>query len=695
MKNAFAFDDEYIFIWMRGILDDLPYGFRSSGTSKWLRSVITHEFSHIVIAHAAKDILSFLEPTSYVPRWFNEGLARYMEPDGWTSDLDAFLRVATVSGHLDLGMTDDYLSGGMMYEGGQSFVRYIAVTYGDSAIVKILHYRSWIFYDFFEAVKAATKKDIGELEEDWRKTLNVYYNSNYGQKEEASEFARSIPSGLAVTLAARLEPGGRRIALIGNRTKKSPSRLYLLPNDSSGNVNLISEEAGIEPVISWYPGKDALCISKYRVGSAGNLLHDLYRVDIESGEMIRLTDDGRYEEPDVALQGNRIVAVHTEQNHSDLYLLNADGSHPEQLTEYNDAYTQVYAPRWSPDGKFITYSVFRSNGMRDIAIVDVATKKSMLITNDSANDRASMFSPDGKELVFLSHRNGIPNCYRMSTSSMANSRATQLTDIAGAMYPWDWSGTKDSVLVTSFDSRNTVGLYWIAAKREVKSAAVPLLKEKYNDWRNVHFPLITRTPDSIPAVAINDLGSYNSLMHIHPIFVLPVIASDKGASGDAGNRFGLFGTAFDPMQKHLVTALADYGDASREFGGFLNYTNRQLDQIISITGLHTYGFIRTLAERSLYQRDEGGALTISQVFATPNSITTSHSLAISASYRKVEPVNMQDFDSLAYNKTPLTYRGLDMSLQYILISRDLILRAEILHADKKISGDLTYTRGKL
>ena len=77
IKNAFAFEDDYIFIWMRGILDDLPYGFRSSGTSKWLRSVITHEFTHIVIAHATKDIFSFFSPGGYVPRWFNEGLARF------------------------------------------------------------------------------------------------------------------------------------------------------------------------------------------------------------------------------------------------------------------------------------------------------------------------------------------------------------------------------------------------------------------------------------------------------------------------------------------------------------------------------------------------------------------------------------------------------------------------------------------
>ncbi len=695
IKNAFAFEDDYIFIWMRGILDDLPYGFRSSGTSKWLRSVITHEFTHIVIAHATKDILSFFTSGSDIPRWFNEGLARYMEPDGWTSDLEALLRVATVSGHLDLGTTDDYLSGGMTYEGGQSLVRYIAATYGDSALVKILKYRNWIFYEFFEAVESATKKDIFTLIDDWKKTLNVYFNSNYGQKEEANEFARTIPSGLAVTVAARLEPGGKRIALIGNRTKKSPARLYILKNDVSGEPILLSDEAGIEPVISWYPGNEALCISKYRLGTNGNLIHDLYRVDIETREFTRITNDGRYEEPDVALQGNRIVAVRTEQNHSDLYILNSDGSHPEQLTNYNDANTQVYAPRWSADGKQITYSVFRTNGMRDIAVIDVATKQSTLITNDSVNDRASMFSPDGKDIVFLSHRNGIPNCYRISATNRTSSQAAQLSDIAGAMYPWDWSGAKDSILVTSYDARNSVGLYWIGSNRNVKSAPLPQLKNKYSDWRTIHFPLSTRTYDSILPVVIHDPGVYNSLTHIRPIIVLPVLSSDKGKDGQIGLRYGLIGTAFDPMQKHTMNAFLDYGFQSNEVGGFLSYTNRQLYQNITLTGTHTYSFVRILEGKPLYQRDQGGAFTISQVFATPNSITTSHSLALTAQYRKLEPVNIHDFDNQQFEQTPINYKGIDLALQYILLSRDLIVRTELLHADKKLSGDLTYTRAKI
>src|SRR5207249_8510095 len=100
-----------------------------------------------------------------------------------------------------------------------------AATYGDSAIVKILTYHHGIFYSFAEAVKEATKKSLEDVKADWYKTLNVYFNTNYGQKEEANEFARKIPSDLTAILAARLEPQGERIAMIGSRKSDSPPRL--------------------------------------------------------------------------------------------------------------------------------------------------------------------------------------------------------------------------------------------------------------------------------------------------------------------------------------------------------------------------------------------------------------------------------------------------------------------------------------
>ena len=57
--------------------------------------------------------------------------------------------------------------------------------------------------------------------------------------------------------------------------------------------------------------------------------------------------------PSWSPDGKRIAYVRLHGGSSDVYLMNADGSHPRNLTRNarEDAY-----PRWSPDGKRIVYT---------------------------------------------------------------------------------------------------------------------------------------------------------------------------------------------------------------------------------------------------------------------------------------------------------------------------------------------------
>jgi hypothetical protein len=724
IKNAFALTDSYIFIWLRGILDDLPYGLRSSGNSKWLRSVITHEFTHIVTANASKDWTNIFDPSPNVPRWFNEGLSRFMEPDGWTTDLDALLRVGAVNNSLDLGSSDNYLSGAFMYEGGHSLIRYMVATYGDSVIPKILHYHgSFGRYNFLDAVRAATKKSLHEIMETWHKRLTVYYASAYGQKQETEEFARKLPVDLCIVLAARIAPDGKRIAAFAKRKKDSPARLFLIADDTTSTAELICDEAGIEPYLSWYPDGKSICVSKLRIGTNGDLLHDLYRVDVESGSMTRLTNDGRYEEPDVLPQSAdanpldlgkhvpsfTIVAVHTEKNHSDLVMLTDPPSTVKQITHFNDPDVQVYAPRFSPSGGKIAFSIFRSNGKRDVAILDRNTPAEALdprmaftvdntpgkityLTNDSLNNRSPIWFATTNDLVFLSHRNGIPNIYRIVNQGI---QPIQMTDAAGAIFPWDWSASKDSILITSYDSRNRVSLYWLGATHKAESKPAPLLAEKYTAWRTVHFPLITRPADSLPLLTVQPSG-YSSLAHISPFAITPALTSDKGPTGKRDLRYGLALTLFDPMQKHVITAFGDYGAASQIFGGGIWYLNQQLPVAIESGYNNLFGFEGSIDGRSYFQTTQKIELAIVDLFATPNSLTTFHGLSLLASYRNLTPANLYEFADTSnptpINHVPIAYKGLDLGFNYLFSSSLFRFSFGYKHADTKLSSDLTYSR---
>ncbi len=709
-RNAFAFGEDYIFVWMRGILDDNLFSLRSSGTSKWLRTVITHEFTHIVIARATRTWTNFFLPAlgGDVPRWFNEGMARYMEPDGWTNDLDIPLRVAAVSSKLHLG-PEDFLSGTLMYEGGQSLVRYIAATYGDSTLAKILKHREQsIFpYNFALAVKAVTHHSLDEIYAEWHKVLNVYYNTQFGQKEDIEDIAHKIPTHLAIVGAARLVPDGKQIALLGKRTVESSAKLYIIENDTGAMINddgtiesdtgsqprLLTDESGIEPYLSWSPDGKYLLFSKIRFGDHGDLVYDLYRCNAVSGDLERISSDERLEYPDWSPDGSQIVAAQFHRAGSDLVLMNADGSGLRSLTHFQDVDVEVYSPRWSPDGKQIACSIFRKNGMRDIALVNVHSQEIRYLTNDSINDRYPVWSPSGDSIIFLSFQNGIPDLYAMpATGIAARSQLREVTDVASNILAWDWSKNKDSVLVTSFTARNSVDLFWIGANRTVvPTPDVPMAK-KYTAWRSIRWPLVTRPADSLPLVNIIGSEYYNSLAHISPLFFAPIIGTDITPTGGGGAQFGALGILSDAMQKHVIEPFAWYGDASNKLSYGAEYQNSQLLPTITVGAQNVTEFQDVIQDIAYYEHDVIYNLGIDLALHDPNSLIDFHNIFIGGQWQNFQPWNPAQFASVDSLKRPIAAKMLELGAGYEYLSTLFQAGAVGELADRSLGSDLTRAR---
>jgi|GEM_PF-1757907 len=698
-RNAFTFGDEYIFIWMRGILDDNLFSLRSSGTSKWLRSVITHEFTHITIAHATRTWTDALFPAidEKVPRWFNEGMARYMEPDGWTDDLDIPLRIAAVSSKLDLGSSDQFLSGSLLYEGGQSLVRYIAATYGDSALVKILKHRDGgLFpYDFDNAVLAATKHSLGEIYGEWHKILNVYYNTEFGQKEDIEDIARKIPTHLAIVEAVRLSPDGKHFAILGKKTQEEATKLFTLANDTGAEPKLLTGEPGIEPYLSWSPDAKELLFSKVRFGRHGDLIYDLYRCNAESGEMHRISTNERLEYPDWSPNGKTIVAAQFRRSGSDLVTLNDDGTNMRQLTNFQDDNVEVYSPRWSPDGERIAFSIFRKNGMRDVATTDTKTREIGYVTINSINSRYPIWSAGGDSIIFLSLRNGIPNLYKARSYDLpitAPIPPEELTDVASNILAWDCSKNKDSILVTSFTDRNSVQLFWLGANRSVILApSVPLAK-KYTAWRSIRWPLVTRPSDSLPPVIVTGPYAYNSLAHIRPLLYLPIIGTDISPTGAEGIQLGAFTFLADEMQKHLLQAFAWYGNASKTFSYGVEYENNQLFPTVSVGGANELQFRDVIQDVAYYEHTKSLNLGFTFALHTPNSLLDLHNFFIGGEWNKMRPWNESQFAAVDSNERPIAARLLNVGVLYSYLSPLLQVGVAALHSDKSLASDLTRTQ---
>lgn len=85
-----------------------------------------------------------------------------------------------------------------------------------------------------------------------------------------------------------------------------------------------------------------------------------------------------------------------------IYLINYDGTNLQKLTEHDgDA-------SWSPDGTKIIYSYADRQSVSNIYLFDTNTKEVKQITNTNFWNIAPVFSPDGKQILFASHRHPDP-----------------------------------------------------------------------------------------------------------------------------------------------------------------------------------------------------------------------------------------------------------------------------------------------
>jgi len=120
----------------------------------------------------------------------------------------------------------------------------------------------------------------------------------------------------------------------------------------------------------------------------------------------------------------RIAFVSNRDANDEIYLMNADGSAPANLTNHP---AQDAAPAWSPDGTRIAFASDR-DGDDDVYVMDAKGGAVTQISNDPAPDFDPAWSPDGDQIVFASTRDHVePELYVMDASGAGVTRLTNNT----------------------------------------------------------------------------------------------------------------------------------------------------------------------------------------------------------------------------------------------------------------------------
>ena len=177
------------------------------------------------------------------------------------------------------------------------------------------------------------------------------------------------------------------------------------PGAEAGSVTFTSTrcDAGEPPR---FPARPGLCHQR------------LWRVDEDGSRLQRLTSDPTNEsyvaDPAWSPDGSQIAFVKGggyvgEGLGAQLWLMNADGSNQRPLTPGTKPPPTRFAPGgtvaeqgpiWSPDGKFLVFSIFDSVVANDLAVVAADGSGYRRLTDTSEFESEPSFSPDGLSIMF-------------------------------------------------------------------------------------------------------------------------------------------------------------------------------------------------------------------------------------------------------------------------------------------------------
>ena len=144
--------------------------------------------------------------------------------------------------------------------------------------------------------------------------------------------------------------------------------------------------------------------------------HDIFTVDIETGELNRLTDTLYTQEvhPLYSPDGNTIGYISSDRDPSTweitscgIYVMDANGTNQARLITDLGFITDIGGFYWSPDGKKIAYDLYiEGEGKKsgDIYLLDVESTSCINLSNSpNVGDFAPSWSPDSKKIVFCSY----------------------------------------------------------------------------------------------------------------------------------------------------------------------------------------------------------------------------------------------------------------------------------------------------
>jgi WD40 repeat protein len=408
-------------------------------TNQTTRHVIGHELVHAFQYHLllGNDTTN-LDNINNIPLWMIEGMAEYLsigKKDAYTAMWmrDAYLNkdIPTVK---DLTESNKYFP----YRYGEAFWSFLGSTYGDTIIVPF--FKNTARFGLEYGIRRTFGYDEKTLSQLWKNAITNAYKPllvDTTQKPVGTKVV-DYKTGGDYTVAPSVSPDGKYLTFLSQKELFTID-LYLADAHTGQIITKLTSKVSnshidefnfIESAGAWSPDGKRFAFSVFSKGR-----NKMMVVEIPSGRVVAEVSMGKAEQfsnlswsPD----GDHVVFQALSEGQGDLYMYSFRDKKVTQLT--NDKYSD-YQPSFSRDGKKIIFSsdrmTYDKSQSQDItfnlAELDIATGKVTDINVfNGANNLNPVYSSDGKQVYFLSNRDGFRNLYRYT---LADGKVERMTDL--------------------------------------------------------------------------------------------------------------------------------------------------------------------------------------------------------------------------------------------------------------------------
>jgi dipeptidyl aminopeptidase/acylaminoacyl peptidase len=259
----------------------------------------------------------------------------------------------------------------------------------------------------------------------------------------------------------RLAPRGDQLAFLSDKSGNPEIWLWSLAGGTERRLTNLGARIN---AFSWSPDGRQLAFSALQFGQ-----FDLYTVEVATGRTTRVTTDERYETYPVWLpDGQSLVYVRSDDRWADhdVMVVSARGGDARVVASDRDFFdygtigtrSRMGYPLVSPDGRSVLFRSHRS-GWINYWVAPIAGGAVRPLATESADQSDARWSPDGRWVVFASLENGTQQLKVVAAGGGAARAVT--THPAGVAGSVEWSPDGARLAYTYGTSTRPQDLYTV------------------------------------------------------------------------------------------------------------------------------------------------------------------------------------------------------------------------------------------